>query len=38
MILRRTVKRSASRYDGSWLASVLRQFRGPIVLDGRVRR
>jgi hypothetical protein len=24
--------------DGSWLASVLRQFRGPLVLNGRVRR
>jgi fatty acid desaturase len=36
--LRRAFERSASRYDGSWLASVLRQFRGPIVLDGRVHR
>jgi fatty acid desaturase len=37
-VVRRAFERSASRYDGSWLVSVLRQFRGQIVFDGRVRR
>ncbi len=36
--LRQAFERSARSYDGNWLASVLRQFHGPLVFDSRVRR
>lgn len=36
--LRQAFEHSGSRYDGTWAAAVLRQFRGPLVLNGGNRR